>query len=107
MITRLRREQAGLEVNSWQRVIDIADPGVEGLAIMCSHSHLPVPKVGYEIRGRDSGVIAELELAWPDHRVGIAIDVADAGVAESEGWTIWKVVEALDEFETFKTSGLV
>ena len=101
MITRLRRKQDKLEADSWQEVIDVADPGVEGLAIMCKHSHMPVPKVGFEIRGQGGSVVAELELAWPNRRVGIAIDAADAGAAESEEWTIWKAVEALDDFEAF------
>ena len=91
-----------MRADSWQNVRELVDPGVEGLGISCTQWSLPIPKIGYKIGRQDGSKIAELELAWPDRSVGVAIDVADAKEAESEGWRVWRVAEALDEFEKFR-----
>ncbi len=101
-ITRLRRKQGRLEANGWGGVIEVADPGIEGLAIMCRQMNLPVPEVGYEIPNSNNNLIVELELAWPGPQIGVAINIAIAGVAKAKGWEIWKMVDALDKFEIFR-----
>jgi hypothetical protein len=49
---------------------------------------MTVPEVGYEVEGEHGEVIAELEVAWPEQRVGIALHALDAPLAN------WRVVVA-------------
>ena len=100
MIARLRRKQGGLDPSTWGRVIQLADPGVEGLALKCKQSNLSIPKVWHEIRGSDHDV-AMLELAWIGCKVGITIDSASTNRAKLERWKIWKAMDALDRFDEF------
>ncbi len=104
-ITFLRREQGKLAVRDWDDVITIADPGVEGLAIMCKCRKLPVPIVYYEVRDNGNNTVAELDLAWPNCRVGVAIDTVGGKEEKARGWKVWKVVNALGNIEAF-ASGL-
>ncbi|MFW6023537.1 MAG: Zn-binding domain-containing protein, partial [Myxococcota bacterium] len=59
---------------------------------------VPVPAVPYEHGGGSEGVQAQIELGWPDRRVGVYLEdeVDDAARLREEGWTLWPATE-LDE----------
>ena len=103
-INRLRREQSIGRKGLWDEAIELADPAVEGVLLQCKTARLSVPEVGYEIQQADEPIVGELELAWPDRRIGVAIGADDRLAAEANGWEVWKMVEVLDEFWRFKAS---
>lgn len=49
---------------------------------------IPLPEVGFEISNDRFEVIAELEFAWPELRLGIYTDVLQEQI---EGWTLYSV----------------
>lgn len=99
-IIRLRREQGMLEAETWEEVAEMVNSGIEGLVHKCDSS-LPVPKVNHEILGGDGSVVAEVDLAWPSCRFGIAIHKKDIVAAGQAGWEIWEGQKAIDDFAAF------
>jgi hypothetical protein len=104
LINRLRREQQLLTRNNWSQVLKYADPGLQGLIDLCQRHRLPVPEVGYKIVDRSGTLIAEVELAWASMQVAVAIDEQTMFVAKSEGWQVWPMMEAVDNFDRFATT---
>jgi hypothetical protein len=102
LINHLRRAQAKMPNGDWDEVIELADRGLEGLLKQCQHSYLELPEVGYELQANDEAIIAELELAWPESKVGVAIGEEDKAVAEKAGWEIWSMIDAIDRFDQFQ-----
>ena len=45
-----------------------------------------LPEVGYELSNESFEVVAELELAWPDEKVGVYIEPPERNV---DGWTLF------------------
>ena len=43
-----------------------------------------------------SEIIAELELAWPEQKIGIAIGEQDREQAIESGWRIYTMIEAIE-----------
>lgn len=99
-INKLRREQGLLSTSSWQQVRNLADKALDGLIRFYEQAGLPVPEVGYEISGPDQSVVAELEVAWPSMRRGIAISEEDIKVARRQGWDVVSVGEALKQINS-------
>jgi len=102
-ITRLRREQSIGIGGDWDEVIELADPAVHGVLFMARSNNLSIPEVGYEIQKPSGEIIGELELAWPQRKVGIAIGEDDARVARENGWHPWNLERVLDDFPRFKS----
>jgi len=101
LINRLRREQGiGLK-GAWDEVIEIADPAVEGVGLLCQKKGIPVPEVGYELQDREGRVVGEVELAWPDRRVAVVISDKDKTIAAAQEWSVWKMIDVLDNPEKF------
>ncbi|MBL3600973.1 MAG: hypothetical protein JMN25_14100 [gamma proteobacterium endosymbiont of Lamellibrachia anaximandri] len=103
LINSLRRKQSIGRTGGWDKIMELADPGVSGLLMQCKSSGISMPIVGYEIQGSDDAVVAELELAWPPKKIGVAISEDDKLYAEKHGWEVWIMVEALENYLHFKT----
>ncbi len=101
LINRLRREQGVGLKGAWDEVIEIADPAVEGVVLLCRKKGIPVPEVGYELQDRGREVVGEVELAWPDRRVAVVLSSEDKAVAVAQGWKAWEMIEVLDNPEKF------
>lgn len=101
MIARLRREQGILENSGWEEVIELADPAVEGVVLLCKSQGIPLPEVGYELQDSSGRVVGEVELAWPDRRLAVALSGQDQAAAEAQGWETWQMIEVLDKGESF------
>ena len=100
-IARLRREQRFAVPDSWQQVVDLADSGVRGLIEQCRAERVPVPEVGLDLTDDRGEVNGMLELAWRQQKVGIAIDDSDRQFAISQGWKVFRVHDALADFQRF------
>jgi hypothetical protein len=46
-------------------------------------------------------VVAALDLAWASVQVAVAIDEQTMSVAESQGWKVWLMMDAVDNFDRF------
>ena len=104
LINRLRSEQAFMEDAGWDEVLEYADPAMEGLLLLCRDNDLQPPVVGHEITDQTGAVVAELELAWPDCQIAVPIRSEDRDTAEEQGWEIWRMDEAIDNFAGFSES---
>jgi HNH endonuclease len=98
-ISQLRKVQ-GLNIKeNWQDVYDLADPGMHGVIDLLEKYHVSLPEVGEEIENNKQEVVAELELAWPLKKVGIAIDKPEAIEATKHGWKVYSMRHALSQIE--------
>lgn len=97
LINKLRKEQGLLNTENWQRVRDLADKSLDGLLRFYEGMGASLPEIGYELADRDGAVIAELEIAWPDRKKGIAIGSNDIESARRSGWHVASVGEAISE----------
>ncbi|MFT5722600.1 MAG: hypothetical protein ACI9W6_002933 [Motiliproteus sp.] len=97
LINQCRQQQGLLNTSSWQEVRELADQALDGLLRYYEHKKKGLPEVGYELRAPDSSVVAELELAWPSQKRGIAISEQDLLQAKALGWSVKSVGDALSE----------
>lgn len=104
LIAQLRNAQ-GLNVKEdWQDVYDLADPGMHGVIDLLEKYHVSLPEVGEEIQNEKNEVVAELELAWPLKKVGIAIDKPEAIAATKLGWKVYSMRHALSQIDQLTSS---
>ncbi|GFO73574.1 hypothetical protein BJAS_P4460 [Bathymodiolus japonicus methanotrophic gill symbiont] len=103
-INNLRRNQGQLKQDNWREVFKFADAALHGLLAKCEHDRCIKPVVAYEMLGGSDEIIAELELAWPKSKNCIVINDNHARVARSQGWHVWTMIEAMDDFLNFKVS---
>ena len=61
------------------------DDSVKSIYEMIIKDSIALPEVGYEISNESFEVVAELELAWPDEKVGVYIEPPEGNVA---GWRL-------------------
>ena len=103
-ISQLRNAQ-GLNVKeNWQDVYKLADPGMHGVIDLLEKYNVSLPEVGEEIQNNKNEVIAELELAWPLKKVGVAVDKTSAKAATTAGWKVYSMRHALSQFEQLASS---
>jgi hypothetical protein len=104
LIAQLRNSQ-GLNVKeSWKDIYDLADPGMHGIIDLLERYHVSFPEVGEEIQNDKEEVVAELELAWPYKKIGIAIDKPEALAATKLGWKVYSMRHALSQIEQLASS---
>jgi hypothetical protein len=102
LINRLRREQGLLGGRaSWDKVFGYCDPGLKGLVTACRDAGAPPPEVGFAVQDRSQTVVANLELAWPRAKRGVAISEEDREAAKAEGWEVWTMFAALNKLDKF------
>jgi hypothetical protein len=97
LLTRLRQEQQQDRRRlSWDDVFEIADTGVHGVLHWCRAKQMPPPNIGYVLKDSSGHVIAQLELAWPLKKIGVAISENDLDAARKVGWQAWSMLDALE-----------
>jgi hypothetical protein len=47
------------------------------------------PHVGYELLVAGEGIVAQAELAWPDHRCAVVLTYDDYDSFQDHGWDVW------------------
>lgn len=95
LINQLRRKQSLLNEDSWDEVFDLADPAVHGLLHHYKNQKNKIPEIGYEVIDSNQAVVAQLELAWPSRKKGVAISESDLNKAQAAGWKVILVGEAM------------
>lgn len=97
LLNQLRKQQGLLNTGNWAEVRSMADKSLDGLLRYYERNGFSLPEVGYELVAANQAVVAELELAWPSSRKGIAIAKQDLDAARNLGWRVLSVGEALRE----------
>lgn len=95
LLTQLRKQQGLFNTGNWQQVREMADQAVDGLLRHFEKNGMERPEVGYLLLGADGNAVAELELAWPLRKIGVAIANNDLQAATRLGWDIRTVGQAL------------
>lgn len=97
ILVRLRRQQGLLKgLRDWDSVRMMADKALDGLLRQYARKGgLECPVVGYELADTDGSIIAEIEVAWPRTKRGIAISNDAITLAKKHGWYVISVGEAL------------
>jgi hypothetical protein len=72
---------------------------MHGVIDLLEKYNVSLPEVGEEIQSEKQEVVAELELAWPLKKVGVAVDKTSAIAATSAGWKVYSMRHALSQFE--------
>ncbi|WP_295409074.1 hypothetical protein [uncultured Thiocystis sp.] len=57
---------------------------------------MPPPNIGYALKDSSGHVVAQLELAWPLKKIGVAISENDLDAARKVGWQAWSMLDALE-----------
>ena len=70
------------------------DDSVKSIYEMIIEASKALPEVGYEISNESFEVIAELELAWPDEKVGVYIEHPERNI---DGWRLLSADEVLKD----------
>ena len=104
LIAQLRNEQGLNTRESWKDIYDLADPGMHGVIDLLEKHHVSLPEVGEEIQNENKEVIAELELAWPLKKIGVAVSKDDAKAAYRLGWKVYSMRLAIKEIEQLVSS---
>jgi outer membrane protein OmpA-like peptidoglycan-associated protein len=97
LLTQLRKQQGLMDTGNWQEVREMADQALDGLIRYYERKGTSLPDVGFELTGADGAIVAELELAWPRMKKGVAIQQRDIETAARLGWRVLTVGQALKE----------
>lgn len=93
-INHFRREQGLIDSADWEKVIQFVDPALLGVLNLCKARKMTPPEVGYEVVNKYDEVVAELEIAWPEQRLGVVL----AETPTVSGWTLMDLQGALAYF---------
>ena len=89
--------------NAWKGILELLfDDEAKSFAEFASSSGIPAPdedNIGYEIEGKAGEVIATIEIAWPEKKLGFMTEdqSADREKVESLGWKILSLLDASDQ----------
>lgn len=106
-ITRARRsshgDNIGIHKIAWAEALRYVDPALIGPLSLYRDEGFAPPEIGFEVTDASGQVIAELEAAWPETKLGIAIKEQ----ITLPGWEIITMLAALEKFKTnpFKKGG--
>lgn len=100
-ITRLCRKQGLLQPTGWASTRKYCDPGLHGFVDALEPECKQAPEVGLDVQDQSRAIVAYLELAWPNTRVGVAISDKDCEAARKAGWRVWTMNEALQHVQEF------
>lgn len=100
-ITRLRVEQGIVASREWNTTRRYCDPGLSGLLDAIERLGSLAPEVGVDVLDASGAVVANLEIAWPERRVGVAIQEEDIEAGNKAGWRVWSMIDALQDSARF------
>ncbi len=90
------RPTVPLRADGWDEPVLYMAEAARPLAARLRDAGVPAPEVGWEVMQAEM-VAAQLELAWPEPRVGILMDPLPAGLhrrLQADGWTLFTLAEA-------------
>lgn len=88
--------------DAWSAIKELLfDDDAKKFVELAKDADVPAPdedNVGYEVEGDDGDVIATVEIAWPDRRVGFmtAEQTVDKEKLEQVGWKILNLFDVAD-----------
>lgn len=88
--------------DAWDAITDLLfDDDAKTFVKLAKDAGVPAPDedhIGYEVEGDDGEVVATVEIAWPDRRVGFMTveQVEDKEKLEKLGWKILSLLDAMD-----------
>lgn len=88
--------------DTWNAIKELLfDDDAKAFVELATDAGVPAPNeddVGYEVEGDDGEVVATVEIAWPDRRVGFmtAEQAEDKEKLEKLGWRILSLLDAAD-----------
>ena len=98
------------QAKAWQEVTELVNerclPLLTALQTPWLERGFDLPEVGYELGGSRDEVLAEAELAWPDHQLAVILDADEAPVFEAAGWRCWPIDDSPDQLAAAILSAL-
>ena len=94
--------------SAWDDIKSILfDDDAKAFVDVVKDTGIPAPAedhIGYEVEGDDGEVIATVEIAWPDRKIGFmtAEQIEDRSVLEDLGWKIVTLIDAADAATIFR-----
>jgi DEAD/DEAH box helicase domain-containing protein len=79
---------------AWDQIVELLfDEDAKAFVAAAKEANLPAPEednIGFEVEGDDGEVMATVEIAWPDRKIGFltAEQMEDKEKLEQLGWTI-------------------
>ena len=92
---------------AWDGIQEVVfDDDAKALAEAAKGAGLPAPNednIGYEVTGEDGEVVATIEIAWPEEKIGFmtAEQLEEKGKMESTGWRILNLTTVTDAIQYF------
>ena len=96
---------------AWKAIKELLfDDDAKSFAEAAADAGLPAPQddhIGYEVEGDDGEVIATVEIAWPDQKLGFLTveQLDDKEKLEKNGWKIVDMLSLSEAVETFGGEG--
>jgi DEAD/DEAH box helicase domain-containing protein len=90
-LTWAAAESAPMEESIWDGIMKLAQAEVRPWLSEFSQHDCPVPEICFELEDSKGMVVAESELAWPDHQVALLLDYQmdeSKTVFQGRGWTV-------------------
>lgn len=89
VLQALREKQGLLVVSCWNNdAYDLSDTSIHGDMAILQNKGYPPPVIGFDVADEKGAVVANLEAAWPDRRIGITLTKLNIS-----GWKIYQVGE--------------
>ena len=88
--------------DAWNAIEELLfDDDAKAFVEFAKDASVPAPDeddIGYEVEGDDGEVVATVEIAWPDKRIGFmtAEQAEDKEKLEKLGWRILSLLDAAD-----------
>ncbi len=88
--------------STWDNIMELLfDEGAKDFARLAAGASVPAPDedhIGYEVEGKNKEVLATIEIAWPDRKIGFMTDdqLEDKDKAEAHGWKILSAPDTAD-----------
>lgn len=96
-INDLRKQQGVIQkLDDWYQVLYYADPVVHGVLYAAKHAQYQLPEVNYVVEDQFAGTIAELEVAWSKHKIGVSVSRNDIEFASRNGWKVFTIDEFIE-----------
>lgn len=97
----LRYEQGILgDTASWEDIFKLVDPPFAGLLRFYKAQGAVKPEIGYEVVDQSGGVIAEVEIAWPNARLAVVKEDSAITLLKGLGWKVETLESALQKFRS-------
>ena len=91
--------------DAWKDALEQVDADLRELLASLAGSGIPFPELGYELEGSSGRVVAEAEVAWPNHKVAVLMPYQSEHESRfvSAGWRVLRDGTSADEIRAALT----